>query len=134
MSFEQAAAQLPTWVQYWLNVIVVVPSVSMLVLLFWKQTRRLALICIALFALGIGGVMLIFSQMGFVRLMGLGHVIFWTPLCILVWQHIKNHNPTGVVRVALWALLIVVAAALAFDIADVVRWILGERAPMVSIS
>lgn len=61
---------------------------------------------------------------GLNRLVGLGHLIPWTPLLIWLIWHLPDPLPYT-------ALLIgVIAICLAFDIYDVIRWLRGDRAIM----
>ena len=131
MPFEQAAALLPTWVQYWINFIVLVPVLSIIALLFHKETRKSALIIFLLIGAGMMTVLFLYMQLGMVRLLGLGHVIFWTPAAIYLWRQLQNTPPPSPYRQIMWILMLTIVAALVFDYADVVRWLLGERASVV---
>lgn len=126
--FDLIVAQQPQWIQIWLNILVFGAFILPLSLLIWRKTRLTALITLAGSILGGVGVMLIFSQMGYVRLMGLGHVVAWTPLAYFLWQQ-QGHadiptSPKWIIRIVLLILVI----SLAFDYVDVIRYLLGDRA------
>lgn len=130
MSFEEAVAQQPQWVQIWVNVIGFVLIGSFVVLLFSKVTRRDAFILLAVNVAVVGFVMWQYSQMGYTRLLGLGHILFWTPLVWYFWQRLKNPAIVTPFRQVIWLLIATLVASLAFDYADAIRYLLGERAPM----
>lgn len=130
MSFEEAVAQQPQWVQIWVNVIGFVLIGSFVVLLFSKATRRDALILLAVNVVVVGFVMWQYSLMGYTRLLGLGHILFWTPLVWYFWRRLKNPEIGTPFRQVIWLLIATLVVSLAFDYADAVRYLLGERAPM----
>ena len=124
-------AKLPQWVQIWLDVLMPIILLSALVLLFNKSTRNIATVAIVLLILGIAGVIFLYSQMGMVKLLGLGHVIFWGPLLAILINRLRGNPPTGFFKAAMIILTIGIAAILVFDVADVVRWVAGERGLIV---
>ncbi|MCA8901540.1 MAG: hypothetical protein KDA53_09835 [Hyphomonas sp.] len=118
------AAQ-PQWVQVWMNVMVAVLALGGLAFSFVRVEARWVL---ASFVAGAAGLFFIYSQMGYVRLLGLGHVLFWTPALV----YLLRRRDTWRVRETWSGKWIAIAAAvmtisLAFDYADVIRWGLGER-------
>jgi len=124
-------AKLPQWVQIWINILVPVLLIGTVVLFFNAATRKLAVVCLVLLVLGGATVIFLHSQMGMVRLLGLGHIIFWLPLLIIMVKRLRTHSLTGVFRFAMIVIAVTLTATLAFDIVDVVRWIIGERGPIV---
>ena len=64
---------------------------------------------------------------GYVRLLGLSHVIWWTPLLIWLFPKVKNSLFSG--HFAVWLKLLIASnfASLLIDYMDVARWALGER-------
>ena len=130
-SLNADMAKLPQWVQLWINVLMPLLLGSSIVLLFNAASRGLAIVSILLSLLGAVGVVVIYAQLGMVRLLGLGHVIFWLPLLLMVVNRLRSSPPAGVFKIAMGVLALTLAVALAFDIADVVRWVLGERGLVV---
>ena len=65
---------------------------------------------------------------GYVRLLGLSHVIWWTPLLVWIIPKIKQGLFDG--HFGLWLKVLVVSnfASLLIDYIDVARWVLGDRA------
>lgn len=87
--------------------------------------------------LALAGLMLAFMIMwgiyvkkGFVRLLGLGHLVAWTPLMIWYSQVIFRGGAEGVFKYWLISVLAVNGISMAIDMVDVVRYSLGERQPM----
>jgi hypothetical protein len=83
---------------------------------------------LAAFLAGAGTLMALYSQIGYSRLLGLAHVIFWTPVLVYL---VRRHAQWRVSQTlsGKWIVLsvMVLTVSLAFDYTDVIRWILGER-------
>ena len=128
MTLNQAIALQPLWVQYWLYVVILGIVVLPLTLLMWKQTRLTALITVAASILAGVGVSKLYDQLGYVKLLGLPHVILWTPLVWYLWRQIKRNDMPEWPRRIMMLVLAVFVASLVFDYVDVARYVLGERA------
>ncbi len=74
----------------------------------------------------------IFSKFGFVRLLGLGHVLFWTPLCIWLLTRLQDGQYDLAVGLKTWVycVLVVNILSLLIDYADVIRYLRGERSAL----
>ena len=127
MTFEDAIALQPAWVGVWLNVLFFGAFILPLTLLIWRQTRLLAVVTVAASVLAGFGVYWLFGQLGYVKLLGLPHIVIWTPIVIYlltVWR-----RPD----VALWPKRIILVVttiiliSLAFDYVDVAKYFLGDR-------
>ena len=72
--------------------------------------------------------MAIFARLGFVRLLGVGHV-FWVPLVPWLWSRLDSLPPDGVF--GYWVLVTVVlnSLSLIIDVVDVTRYVAGDRTP-----
>ena len=69
------------------------------------------------------------SQFGYTRILGLSHVVFWTPLLIYLWTRRKNWNVSGSLAGKwLLGLFIVNMMSLFVDYLDVIRYLLGDHA------
>ena len=123
MTFGQAIDLLPLWVRIWLYVFVFGALVLPLVLLAWRQSRKAALATLVADGLAAIGVMWLFGQLGYVKLLGLPHIIFWTPLVWFLWREIKRGDMPDWPRRILWAVL---AVSLAFNDVVVARYVLRE--------
>ena len=131
MSFEEAIATQPMWVQLWINWMGIAILGTFVALLFSKSTRRDSLIILATTAAVFFAMMWLYQQVGYVRLLGIVHVIIWTPLAIYFWQRLKNPAIVTPFRQIIWLFLATIIVSLMFDYADVTRYILGERASMI---
>lgn len=117
---------LPTWVKAWLFALNALFLASPAVLP-WAEAR------VVLIAYAASGPLLAgFAAFdgGLSRAMGIGHLVPWSPL--LVWLAtgiaVGDGPGSGFAQV----LLVATAACLALDLADIVRWLRGERAIMLT--
>jgi E3 ubiquitin-protein ligase DOA10 len=127
MTLNQAIAQQPIWVQYWLYVLIFGIVVLPLALLIWRQTRLTAVVTIAASILAGLGVNWVYNKFGYVKLLGLPHIIFWTPLVYYLLKTLKRGDvpvwPTRIISV----ILAVFVVSLVFDYVDVIRYLFGNR-------
>ena len=109
---------------YWLGYVIVATPV---ILAFSKATRRDALIVLLTNISVIVAMGWLYRQIGYVRLLGVVHVILWTPLFVYLFNRAKNGELTLAFRLVIWIFVATLAVSLAFDYVDVVRYLLGER-------
>ncbi len=113
----------PTWLLIWLGIM---GATMLLAIPFAIKDWRARWAIIAM----IGNVIVmsaLFEKFGFTRILGLAHIIFWTPLLAYLWKNRKAY-PERIwtnrwVRLA----MVVILISLLFDYTDVIRWLLGER-------
>ena len=128
MTFEEHIAQTGGWVGIWMNWMLIVNAAALLFVI-WKVEVRWAIIAM------IGNVVLmgwLFDQVGYTRLLGLAHIVFWTPLAIYLWRrlpHVPMNTRFGY-GIYLRVLLATVFVSLCFDYVDVARYLLGDHQPM----
>ena len=67
---------------------------------------------------------------GYTRILGLSHIIWWTPLLIWLIPRFLQQRPTGIFGVWLGLVIVSDFASLVFDYIDVARFVLGDRAPL----
>lgn len=117
----------PGWVVIWMNVLVLVLAGSIPFAFIRKEARWILLGTI----LGMAGTFVAYTQFGFTRILGIGHILFWTPTLIYIWR-IRDRWNVGGSWFGKWiiAAALVMAISLAFDYTDLARWLLGERAEM----
>jgi hypothetical protein len=124
--FFRGFLKLPLWIQLWLGVLV---AFNLLwPLLFWEQTE--SRIIVAVFALA---ALLMFSLtglIGFKRILGLGHFV-WFPLLFYLWTRLGAYPVAESFGLYLRGLMAVNATSLVMDVADVVRYFRGEKADLV---
>jgi len=75
---------------------------------------------------------LLAEQVGYTRLLGLSHIIWWTPLVLFIALRIKNKAVDFSTWAGRWALVLLVTNALSLvvDYVDVARYIAGDRDDM----
>ena len=131
MTFSEAIASQPQWIMVWVYFMMGVFALSILVLAVSKTTRLAALFAALAFIFGAVLLNLIYERMGYVRLLGLPHLIFWTPLAVYLWMRLRSGTVTGIFRITMIVLLATITVSLAFDLADVARYLAGERTPAI---
>jgi hypothetical protein len=73
------------------------------------------------------------DNLGYVRLLGIGHVVLWTPLMICLFKRVAEVGVDRIYAKYLMAVLVTNSLSLVIDYVDVGRYILGERLPYVAI-
>jgi len=125
--FTLASGWMVVWL-YWMSfAIIVTPTV----LVFSKATRLDAVIVFLTNLAMFVGMAWIYEQMGYVRMMGIVHVILWTPLFIYLFLRAKKGEMPLLCRLAIWMFVATLAVSLVFDYTDVARYLLGERDSMI---
>ncbi len=117
----------PPYVIYWLYWLGAVVASSLLLIAI--REVRISL----LFQIGntiVGGILL--STFGVVRLLGLAHVLFWTPMLWYLWSH-RARFDRPLLRVWFLIFIATCGASLLIDFVDVLRYLLGDRAQMQEI-
>ncbi len=129
MTFNEAIALQPQWVQIWLNILFAGAFVLPLSLLIWRVSRISGVITLLSSFLAGLATFWLYDLFGYVRLLGLGHIVFWTPLLIWLLRRTRVGDfpvlPLWITRVV----ISVVAISLAFDYVDLLRYLAGNRAP-----
>ena len=129
--FNDAMFSNTGWIQvwfYWLGLAIVATP---LVLVFSKSTRRDALIVLLTNISVIVAMGWLYRQIGYVRLLGIVHVILWTPLFVYLFNRARNGEMTLAFRLVIWVFVATLAVSLAFDYVDVLRYLLGARDSIV---
>lgn len=128
MTFQEAVATESALLRLWMLWLVIALTVTPLILLLFRQSRREGLIVLGV-ALGtIVFMQWLYDQVGYVRLLGLPHVLLWTPLALYLW--LRQGELGGVPRAIVLVFLVTISISLVFDYIDVARWFLGERSSM----
>ncbi len=73
----------------------------------------------------------LYDQIGYVRLLGIVHVILWTPLFFYLLRRAWRGEMGLWFRVVIWLFVVSLGISLAFDYVDVVRYLLGQRESML---
>ncbi len=117
-------AEGPAWIYWWTRVIdtsnwLLVPFAFFDRRAHWALTAWLANIII---------ILTLFGTFGYVRLLGLSHILVWTPLLVYLLkkrQPFKDENPAGKY---LYLFMAVIIISLVFDYVDLVRYFMGDTA------
>ena len=118
--------QQPLWLQIWIGWMMLVNTAA-IAFVAHREAR------IALGAwIGNGITMMALAEMaGFTRILGLSHVLWWTPLVIYLWLQRDRFDAKGAFTKWIYILLVTNVVSLLVDYIDVLRFILGERDPLV---
>ena len=129
LGFPQAVLSMPKpWVA-WVMLLFGINFVPGL--LYWSSPEGK----VVLAALMLGGLFqtAIFSSRGFVRLLGIGHLL-WLPMVWWLWTRMEAAPQGSVFRYWLLAVIIINSLSLIIDTVDVIRYIRGEREPLQTTS
>lgn len=73
---------------------------------------------------------LLYTQFGYTRILGLSHIIFWSPLLVYLWKK-RDAFPNHIWATRwMWGVMIINGLSLLIDYTDVIRYILGEKSPL----
>lgn len=114
----------------WLVWIMLLMAVNFIAPLFYIQTLEAQLTIAGAFA-GAITQSYIHSKLGFVRLLGLGH-IYWAPLVIWLGFRLSSIGVDSSFGIWLASLLLLNTVSLVIDVIDVIRFFSGERSPTLS--
>ena len=73
----------------------------------------------------------LYQQYGYVRLLGLAHIVFWTPVYTWIFTHRKDYEVTPYFAKFVLFYLVMAGISLTIDIIDVARYLLGETGSMI---
>lgn len=130
MTMQEAIALQPAWVGYWLGVLFLCAFILPAALLIWKPTRLTAILAvISSVAAGFATAKL-YETVGYVKLLGLPHIIFWTPLAIYLVMQLRRPEIPKLPRMIMIVILGAITISLVFDYTDLLRYLLGNRTPL----
>jgi hypothetical protein len=129
LSFMKALLKMPRQWVVWVGLLM---ALNMLFPLFFLTALE-AKVVLATMMASAGLMLFIFAKKGFVRLLGLGHIL-WIPL--IVWLLTRVDFMTADTGFEQWLLAVIVlnGLSLVIDLLDVVRYCEGDRQPTVTLS
>lgn len=132
MSLTEAMAEFgPSWLQVWMPLLLLGGFIAPLSLIIWRDTRVIGLIAFATSLVAAVAIDYMYKQMGYVKLLGLPHVVLWTPLVVYLLIQLRRHEfPVWPTRIIKFVIAIMVIS-LAFDYVDAIRYFLGNTIPLV---
>ncbi len=113
-------------VRLWVGLMVIF---NMIIPLFYLERLEAQVVLAGLMA-SMALMTYITATTGFSRLMGLGH-IFWIPLLYFLWMSLDQIPAEGLFGLWVRTLMVINAASLILDGADVLRYLTGERAEII---
>tara|TARA_B110000444_G_scaffold252260_1_gene281291 strand:+ start:1162 stop:1563 length:402 start_codon:yes stop_codon:yes gene_type:complete len=120
----------PLWLQAWIMLLVIanlaaIPFVLTKVEGAWRFRKECLAIVVSFMVAGMQ-MNWMYSTFGYVRLLGLAHLIAWTPAFVYVLMRRKELDMSMVFAKYLHFYLVVAGISLAIDFVDVVRYLLGD--------
>ncbi len=128
-TLNDAIASQPVWLQAWVMVLVLT-HVLALVFVVKKGADGWGVRGepIAIFLSFVAAAVLmnwLFEQYGYVRLLGLGHLVFWTPAYVWVAMRRRQIGTDSIFGKYVLVYLVVAGISLAVDAIDVARYLTG---------
>ena len=97
---------------------------------YFRRNQEARLILFAFLAQAV--IMAVIADtLGFVRLLGIAHVILWTPLMVYLFKRVTIVRDDQPYFIYIVTVLVTDCLSLVIDYVDVGRYILGERQPYV---
>jgi len=115
--------QQPWWLLIWL---IWLGFVNVASIAFWSEVE--ARWVLAAFVGAFLLMMALYELNGFNRFLGLGHIVFWTPLLFYLYQRLTNVIGPRLFETWLRVLLATNGLSLVIDYVDVFRYLMGDRA------
>lgn len=114
----------PTWVVVWVNFMSVV--IGLAVPFAFVRVEARWLLAVMAGTILFGG--WLYASVGYERLLGLAHVVFWTPFVIYLWRRRGRWRVSETIS-GKWLVLlfIIMSISLVIDYVDVARYVLGDR-------
>jgi len=126
MGMFKAMLKIPTGWVIWVGILMLF---NIVIPIFYLGTIEGQVIAFA-FVMGAMTQMLIFGRLGYVRLMGIGH-IFWLPLVIWLGLNWEKYSGTGFSEIFIGGVILVDSISLIIDAYLVMRYFAGDREPTV---
>lgn len=74
--------------------------------------------------------MLLYQELGYVKLLGVAHIVAWTPFAIYLWFKMRAPDVTRGPRIIIGVVLATITVSLVFDYVDAIRYLAGDRTPL----
>jgi hypothetical protein len=129
IQFLKAVMMMPKPWLAWIGLLV---SANMLVPLYFIQTLEAKVVLVAMLC-GVIIMTAIFGAKGFVRLLGIGHIP-WVPMIPWLFTRFDNTSLESFFGYWLAAVIVLNTHSLIIDAMDVVRYIKGERQPILTLN
>lgn len=129
-SLAEALATEPFWLQSWVMLLMLV-HVAALAFVMRRDDGawRVRVPPLAIFASFVAAAMImnwLFDQVGYVRLLGLGHLLAWTPVYLWILLQRRHFDPMTAYGRYIRVYLVVAGSSLLIDAIDVLRHLAGD--------
>jgi len=129
-TLNEAIATEPMWLQAWV-LLLVVANLAALLFVVRRGNEGLRLraepIAILVSFLAAGAFMSwLYAEVGYVRLLGLAHIVFWGPVWLWIASRRKAIGSGDLFGKYIHSYLGIAGASLVIDVIDVVRYLLGD--------
>ena len=114
----------PWWI--WVGLLVAANGVAPL----WFIGSTEARVVLAAILVGAVVQLAIVARLGFVRLLGVGHIVAWVPMLLWLVPRLANLGTATPFGRWLIAVVILDLTSLAIDFVDVARYLAGDRRPV----
>ena len=123
-AFQADLETAPLWVQYWIQFM----SAVMILAIPFALVRVEARWAVLVMVLSAPAMVALHSAIGYQRLLGVVHVVIWTPFVVYLWRR-RDRWRVQETLAGKWILVLFLTmiASLALDYVDVARWLMGER-------
>ncbi len=128
LDFFKAMLQMP---RLWIAWVGLLMAVNMVAPIFFLATLEGKVVLGTMMASAVL-MMFIFAHKGFVRLLGLGHIL-WIPLIVWLLGRTNLEAPATLFEQWVLAVIAVNGLSLVIDAVDVFRYLRGERAPTLTL-
>ena len=121
--FNEGFATMALGWKIWLNWMMLINTVS----IYFAIKETPARIILVVWIFNACTMMVAAEFVGFTRILGLVHVVYWTPLAFYMYGVIRKSTARNMYYTWLLVLLVTIIASLLIDYVDVVRYLLGDR-------
>lgn len=129
-TLNAAIATEPIWLQAWVFLLVAVHLAGVLFVVGredgqWRLRPEPIAIVVSFLA---AGVLMgwLYGQVGYVRLLGLAHLVFWTPAFAWIVTRRRTIGVSSLFGKYIHAYLVIAGISLIIDAIDVVRYLIGD--------
>jgi len=129
-TLTDAMALEPVWIRAWLTVLVSVHFAALLFIVHldpgaWRIRLEPIAILASFFAAGVL-MNAVYAQVGYTRLLGVAHIVFWSPVYVWILRRRRAIGARSLFGKYLHVYLLVAGVSLLIDAIDVVRYFTGD--------
>ncbi len=129
IGFTKGMMSMPMPWLVWLGLLLAVNVVGPI---YFFEALEAKVVLVAFLA-SLGLMTAIFAAKGFVRLLGIGHIL-WVPMVPWLWIRLDQVGPGEPIGYWITAVIILDSVSLIIDGIDVLRYLKGERQPYIIVA